>query len=163
MKKQIIPLFMLSLVVPVGAELICFVEGNEVAVEGTNVFKFFLTVEIQEDTGADLDSLSLDLSHVEFPTQFDLPGKIQNVSADGLYAELTQSNIFGDPKTGPMVNGLCWTGEGQGWLVITSLFYDHYSQPDGELLRYFIPEPATMAILALGGLAVLRHRKPSRI
>ncbi|MBN1124946.1 MAG: PEP-CTERM sorting domain-containing protein [Sedimentisphaerales bacterium] len=156
MKKLLVLALVLGVTGLSSAGLMFTVEDSSITIDGENVFGLLLSAELVVESG----DLALDLSGVEFPTGFDLPGKKQNEA--GNYAELTISNIFGAPKTGPMVTGISWTGTGVGDLIISAVgggnTWDGEAQPNGQLFAHHIPEPMTLGLLGLGAL-FLRRRK----
>ncbi|MBN1124272.1 MAG: PEP-CTERM sorting domain-containing protein [Sedimentisphaerales bacterium] len=163
MKRLAILTMVLSMMGISSAGLIFTMEEDVLTIEGENVFGFLLSIELV-DVGADMGTLQLYIPEPIrlFPTEFDLPGKTQHCTPDGLYCEVTQSNIFGPPRSGAMLEGITWTGQGVADLVVSALpggnRWDGEVQPAGELYRYHIPEPASMVLLGLGALLVRRCR-----
>ena len=104
---------------------------------------------------------------LEFDSYVVMPGAINPLEGDDLgdlpmaYGDLTEE---GDPEHGAqtdfqMARLTLLSPSGTGWLHLTSIEND--GSPEGELVDHVIelPEPATMSLLALGGLAALRRRR----
>ena len=128
-------------------------------INGTKIIGYYL------DSGSYQHGFSWDAA-TGFTT-FDLPG---NDPFYTIYVQATSDHIFGLSDQGAFygnesgftivsVPGSVWTRVKGGYGNDVIGFYTDFSETEHWFEATITPEPATLSLLALGGLAVLRRRK----
>jgi hypothetical protein len=86
-----------------------------------------------------------------------IPGEHIGDGLDGTAGQITVSN------PGDYDEGVAFTLKfGVGTTSLDTLFAADFSKTAGEVKGYVTPEPATMSLLAVGGMAVLMYRRRCR-
>ena len=186
MKKLLVLVLILAMASVANAGFIFTVNGepqpDEVWIQPIPSGEIELDLELSDQSTCLSYKLGYDLSNAQaefidtavFPTVFDFAGKTQNPLPGGgpiTHIEITASQFMSPAVTGPAVlmNNLyvhC-LDETDVILTITSLggtTVDGEPIPDGTVLHTLtihqeIPEPATIALLGLGGLTTLLRRR----
>jgi hypothetical protein len=129
---------------------------------GSNIRSYVLTYSLSNDKAEFV------WDEILFSEVFDMDGKIQQ--SWSTYGEIAASQLFSLPVEGPnwLMSGLVIHGleAGDTVLTVTALAgttVDNIPFVDGTVLGTMvihnnIPEPATITLLGLGGLALLRRR-----
>ena len=95
-------------------------------------------------------------------------GELGNTATDSLAAYDNNTIFNGDPGDRPFALFGFWDGNNThdfNGMVSEVLIYDHVldaaaqTQVESYLVAKTVPEPATMSLLALGGIAMLRRKK----
>jgi len=132
--------------------------------DGHNVAVFDWGLNLSNDLG------KLDAADITFH-QFDLAGKVLEGNAQRL--RMGGGNIFSPAVEGPakIVDEILFHCEGEGDVIVDLVIVDQAGNiidgesnlQDGHILDRLIirqiPEPMTMALLGLGGLALIRRRR----
>ena len=113
---------------------------------------------------------SLDGSGATFPTVFDLPGYVTKDTPQAV--GVTAANFLSPAVSGPavLVDNIILHLEANCYSLIlldlvavgSGTVLDGQTVPAGTSLDstlFFIPEPITMTLLGLGGLALIRRRR----